>query len=162
MRHKQFSLNMSRPYELYGIQQDDPNLINFVREIHLKKHPRMNFMKNNPMFAFAFAIERHEMVPNIADSIINLLDSRQNGVFFQSLTADSSSLLTAPYLAEHFGWGGFIVEPESTRYFSLCKENSQHSKVQVIQACLSTNDYPKEVNILLIIQLADVKYDKIY
>lgn len=133
---------MSRD-EPYGIQQDDPKLIKFIREYHLRKN-HMNFMKNTPM-SHSNAIERHELVPTIAKTIVNLLDARPNGVFFQSLTSDSSSLLTAPWLAEHFGWGGFIVEPESTRYFSLCKENSQHSKVQIIQACLSTNDHPKEV-----------------
>lgn len=35
---------MSRDYELYGVAQDDPQLIAFLREIHMRKYP-MHFLK---------------------------------------------------------------------------------------------------------------------
>lgn len=129
---------------IIDVEQDNPALIKFVREFHLKKH-HMKFMNSNNALSHFNTIERHEMVPIIAKTVVNLLDAKENGVFFQSLTGESSSLLTAPMLADRFGWGGVIAEPESTKYFSLCKENSFRPKVQIVQACLSTNEHPKEV-----------------
>ncbi|XP_004521904.1 protein Star [Ceratitis capitata] len=48
IRHKQFRLNMSRDYEFFGVAQDDPTLIAFLREIHMRKYP-MHFLKNAPI-----------------------------------------------------------------------------------------------------------------
>ncbi|XP_073827426.1 EGF receptor activation regulator Star [Musca autumnalis] len=44
IRHQQFRLNMSRDYEFYGVAQDDPQLIAFLREIHMRKYS-MHFLK---------------------------------------------------------------------------------------------------------------------
>uniref|UniRef100_A0A1I8M1W0 Methyltransferase FkbM domain-containing protein n=1 Tax=Musca domestica TaxID=7370 RepID=A0A1I8M1W0_MUSDO len=45
IRHQQFRLNMSRDYEFYGVAQDDPQLIAFLREIHMRKYS-MHFLKS--------------------------------------------------------------------------------------------------------------------
>lgn len=144
IRHQQFRLNMSRDYEISGVRQDDPQLVTFIREIHLKKVP-MNFMKNSPIIHLNFT-ERHELVPLMASTIASLVDMKENGVFIQSMTSSNSALLTGPWLTETLGWSGVIVEPEPRRYFTIRKENAHRQKVQVIQACLSTTGYPKEVN----------------
>lgn len=39
---------MSRDYEFFGVAQDDPTLIAFLREIHMRKYP-MHFVKNAPI-----------------------------------------------------------------------------------------------------------------
>lgn len=135
---------MSRDYDLYGVRQDDPTLITFIREIQLKKYP-MPFMKNSPIAHLNFT-ERHELAPEMAKTIANLVDMKKNGVFVQSMPSSSGALLTAPWLAETLNWGGIIVEPEPRKYFSLRKESVHHPTVQIVHACLSPTGYPKEVS----------------
>lgn len=135
---------MSRDYELIGVPQDDPSLLTFIRQIHLKKYP-MTFMKNAPVERVNFT-ERNKLVPEIAKIIASLVNNKENGVFVQSLTAYSSVMMTAPWLSETLKWGGIIVEPEPRRYFALRKENAHRSNVQIVHACLSRTRYPKEVH----------------
>lgn len=136
---------MSKDYDLLGVQQDDPTLIKFIREIHMKKYP-MAYMKNGmPASEHLNFTERHELAPEMARIIAQLVGTKTNGLFFQSMIGASGSLLTAPWLAETLNWGGVIVESEPRKYFALRKENVQRNNVQIIHACLSQTGYPKEV-----------------
>ena len=145
IRHQQFRLNMSRDYDLMGVPQDNPALVKYVRDIHMKKYP-MTFMRNAnaPVEQLNFT-NRHELTPEMAHLISDLLGRKRFGTFFQSLTGNSDSMMTAPWLAETMNWGGYLVEPDPRKYFSLRKQNAFRSNVQVIHACLSPNTYPKEV-----------------
>lgn len=141
---------MSHDDEFHDVQQDDPTLVSFIREYRLKMLP-INYLKNQP-FDHPNYIERLESVPSLAKTLASYVDMKKNGVFVQSLTGQSGALLTAPWLAEHLNWSGLIVEPEPRKYFSLCKENAMRPKVQIIEACLSTNNHPKEVQHCIIYQ----------
>lgn len=145
IRHQQFKLNMSRDYELVGVAQDDPTLVAFIRDFHMKKYP-MNFLKNAPIEHLNFT-EHHELTPEMAHYIANLVGDKTNGVFIQSLTGPTSESMTAPWLAETLNWGGLIIEPEPRRYFTYRKQNVHRPKVQVVHACVSTSGYPKEVTL---------------
>ncbi|XP_049279827.1 protein Star isoform X2 [Anopheles funestus] len=147
IRHQQFRLNMSRDYDLMGVPQDNPALVKYVRDIHMKKYP-MTFMRNAnaPVEQLNFT-NRHELTPEMAHLISDLLGRKRFGTFFQSLTGNSDSMMTAPWLAETMNWGGYLVEPDPRKYFSLRKQNAFRSNVQVIHACLSPNTYPKEVTL---------------
>lgn len=134
---------MSRDYDLYGIHQDDPTLLNFIREIHLKKYP-MPFMKNAPVAHTNFT-DRHDLAPEIARIVASLVGSKRNGVFVQSLPASSAAMSTAPWLSQTLDWGGTIVEPEPRNYFELRKQNAHRSSILIVHACLSSSGYPKEV-----------------
>lgn len=147
IRHQQFRLNMSRDYDLYGVSQDDPTLLTFIREIHLKKYP-MPFMKNEPVEPTNFA-ERHDLAPEMANIVAGLLDTKHNGVFVQSLPASSAAMSMAPWLTQTLDWGGIIVEPEPSNYFELRKQNARRPSVQIVHACLSPSGYPKEVRMLI-------------
>ncbi|XP_062706571.1 protein Star isoform X2 [Aedes albopictus] len=147
IRHQQFRLNMSRDYDLMGVPQDNPALVKYVRDIHMKKYP-MTFMRNanTPMEHLNFT-NRHELTPEMAHFVSDLLGKKRFGTFFQSLTGISDSMMTAPWLAETMNWGGYLVEPDPRKYFSLRKQNAFRPNVQVIHACLSPNTYPKEVTL---------------
>uniref|UniRef100_A0A182PPJ3 Methyltransferase FkbM domain-containing protein n=1 Tax=Anopheles epiroticus TaxID=199890 RepID=A0A182PPJ3_9DIPT len=138
---------MSRDYDLMGVPQDNPALVKYVRDIHMKKYP-MTFMRNAnaPVEPLNFT-NRHELTPEMAHLISDLLGRKRFGTFFQSLTGNSDSMMTAPWLAETMNWGGYLVEPDPRKYFSLRKQNAFRSNVQVIHACLSPNTYPKEVTL---------------
>lgn len=135
---------MSRDDEMRDVEQDDPKLVSFIRQYHLKDLPP-NFLKSrqDPHSSY---IERLESVPNMAKTLANYVRMKKNGVFLQSLTGESGALLTGPWLAENLNWGGLIVEPEPRKYFSLSKESAMRPKVRIIEACLSPNNHPKEVN----------------
>ncbi|KAJ6650062.1 Protein Star, partial [Pseudolycoriella hygida] len=145
IRHQQFRLNMSRDYELYGVPQDDPTLLKFVREIHMKKYP-MAFLKNMAPGIINLT-DRHELASEIADLIGKYLNKRKNGFFVQSLPWTSRNMMTAPWLSDTLKWGGLIVEPDPQQYFELRKENARRNDVQVVHACLSSTGYPKEITI---------------
>lgn len=134
---------MSRDDEMHDVEQDDPLLVSFIREYHLKLLPS-NFLKSNQAFHSNY-IERLESVPNMAKTLASYVDMKKNGIFVQSLTGQSGVLLTAPWLAENLNWGGLIIEPEPRKYFSLGRENAMRPKVRLIEACLSPNNHPKEV-----------------
>ncbi|KFB46434.1 hypothetical protein ZHAS_00014434 [Anopheles sinensis] len=138
---------MSRDYDLMGVPQDNPALIKYVRDIHMKKYP-MTFIRNadGPGEQLNFT-NRHELAPEMAHLISDLLGRKRFGTFFQSLTGNSDAMMTAPWLAETMNWGGYLVEPDPRKYFSLRKQNAFRSNVQVIHACLSPNTYPKEVTL---------------
>ncbi|XP_055598553.1 protein Star isoform X2 [Uranotaenia lowii] len=147
IRHQQFRLNMSRDYDLLGVPQDNPALVKYVRDIHMKKYP-MTFMRNAPApVEHLNFTNRHELTPEMAQFISKLLGNKRFGTFFQSLTGISDSMMTAPWLAETMNWGGYLVEPDPRKYFSLRKQNAFRDNVQVIHACLSPNTYPKEVTL---------------
>lgn len=147
IRHQQFRLNMSRDYDLMGVPQDNPALVKYVRDIHMKKYP-MTFMRNaNAPVEHLNFTNRHELTPEMAHFISDLLGGKRFGTFFQSLTGISDSMMTAPWLAETMNWGGYLVEPDPRKYFSLRKQNAFRPNVQVIHACLSPNTYPKEVTL---------------
>lgn len=135
---------MSRDDELHDVEQDDPALVSFIREYHLKTLPP-NYLKNRQN-AHSNYIERLDSVPSMAKTLASYVDMKKNGIFVQSLTGQSGALLTAPWLAENLNWGGLIIEPEPTKYFSLGKENANRPKVRVLEACLSPNNHPKEVS----------------
>lgn len=143
IRHQQFRLNMSRDYELIGVAQDDPTLIAFLREIHMKKYP-MHFLKNEPAEHLNFT-NQHELTPEMAHYVADLVGGKLNGAAIQSLTGQAGSLMTAPWLAETLNWAGVIVEPEPRRFFTLRKQNIHRAKMQVVHACVSPNQHPKEV-----------------
>lgn len=95
IRHQQFRLNMSRDYELIGVAQDNPTLVAFIREIHMKKYP-MNFLKNAPIEHLNFT-ERHELTPEMAHYTANMVRGKINGNFIQSMTGATSYEIPAPW-----------------------------------------------------------------
>lgn len=137
IRLQKFRLNMTRDEEL-NIQRDNPELIAFIRW-QLAQH------KNVPLPLPSYS-ERDALVPELATEIAKQVGNKRDGFFVQSLVHHSGAFLTGPWLATNLSWGGLIVEPDARKYFSLCKEILMQPKVQAIQACISSNNHPKEVN----------------
>uniref|UniRef100_A0A1A9Z9C4 Methyltransferase FkbM domain-containing protein n=1 Tax=Glossina pallidipes TaxID=7398 RepID=A0A1A9Z9C4_GLOPL len=163
IRHQQFRLNMSRDYELYNVAQDDPQLIAFLREIHMRKYPLHPFKTHTDETSGSgvggahvlvgidqhlnFSAHPNELTPKMAYFVANLLNGKANGAVIQSLTGTLGHLMTAPWLSETLNWAALIIEPEPRRYFTLRKQNALRPRVQVVHACVSPNSYPKEVTI---------------
>ncbi|XP_053958471.1 protein Star [Anastrepha ludens] len=160
IRHKQFRLNMSRDYEFFGVVQDDPTLIAFLRQIQMRKYP-MHFHKegqgavgamavppsSSAATHFNFSTHYEGLAPEMAHYVADLLGGKENGAFIQSLPGSMGHLMTAPWLAATLNWAGIVVEPEPRRFFTLRKQNAQRPDLQVVHACISPSPFPKEVTI---------------
>ncbi|XP_030080246.1 protein Star [Drosophila hydei] len=166
IRHQQFRLNMSRDYELNSVSQDDPALIAFLRQIHMRKY--MSMAKSAAVSSSGKAPAASAAVPpagtgnsssnggggggnsvsdQLAHYVSDLVGGKLNGAVIQSLSGPLAHLITAPWLSEQLNWMGVLVEPEPRWYFALLKQNAQRQRMQVVHACVSPNTYPKEITI---------------
>lgn len=136
IRLQKFRLNMTRDEEL-NISRDNPQLVAYIRW-------QLSQRKTAPLPVPSYS-KRNGLVPVVAMEIARLVDMKNDGYFVQSMTNYNGEFLTGPWLAEHLNWGGLIIEPDARKYFSLCKETLMQPKVQVIQACVSPNNHPREV-----------------
>lgn len=142
---------MSRDYEFNGVEQDNPFLIKYVREIHMAKY---NFPSTQAMSLVHINYTDQDLLQKIGEYIVNnLLDNKRNGVFFQSYPGGNEIMMTAPWFVEKLDWSGYIVEPDPRKFFNQRKQYTNKSTVQPIHACLSSNEYPKEVNYVCINRL---------
>lgn len=139
---------MTRDYDLMNINQDNPSLVSYVRDIHMKKYP-MAFLEKMPLEQYNYT-NSHELAPVMGKYIAeNLLNNKQEGVFFQSLTGSNGEMMTAPWFTEQLRWGGTIVEPDPRKYFNYRRHYVHRDNIQIIHACLSPHQYPKEVKLIL-------------
>lgn len=145
IKHKQFRLNMTRDLDFVGVEQFDAKLISFIRNFHLRKYPMSFLKKENSQHIHINETENHILTPEIADYISRLVGGKKNGSFLQSMTARSYAVDLGPLLSEKLDWDGLIVEPDLKSYFAYRKNAVNLSKIQVTHACLSPNDYLKEV-----------------
>lgn len=164
---------MSRDYELSNVAQDDPALIAFLRQIHMRKYPIYmgksatsssssssssvvgGFSKGaasgagtgNSSSSSGSSGSGSSMADQLAHYVSDLVGGKLNGAVIQSLSGPLAHLITAPWLSEQLNWLGVLVEPEPRWYFALRKQNAQRQRMQVVHACVSPNPYPKEVSL---------------
>lgn len=141
IRLQKFRLNMTRDEEL-NISRDNPELVAYIRwQLSQRKNARI------PEPSATEINKRNDLVEKLATEIAESANVISDGYFVQSMTNYNGEFMTGPWMAEHLNWGGLIVEPDARKYFSLCKETVMQPKVQVIQACVSPNNHPREVNL---------------
>lgn len=134
MRHQQFIVNMSQDYDFLGVEQDNPQFINFIRTIHLRD-----------------AVDRHAKPLEFGDSqptpeiqyILKLLNNKHNGIFIES-GAYSHPTSDTEYLEKHLTWRGLLIQPDIRHYFTARRHNRTHSRA--VHGCLSPVPYLREVN----------------
>ena len=106
---------MSRDYDLTNVPQDDPGLISYIKNIHMKKYP-MTFTHDQMMKEEVYNFTgSHDMVPEMARFISNLVGDKKNGVYFQSLAGITAQMMTAPWLTDTLDWGGYLIEAGELR-----------------------------------------------
>jgi len=117
-----------------GMKQDDPVLIDFIRDNVLVKpsHPsssgtNSNLVNMGGQMGQPFEVEK----------LLGLNSTRKgrNGFFIEAGAADGETISNTLYFETKFGWNGLLVEPNPNL---LKKLYSKHRKAYVLPHCLST------------------------
>lgn len=135
MRHYQFRMNMTQDYELLGVSQDNPQLVAYIREVHLSAAIEPH---HKPL-------ESEDVVFPDTAYVMKLLKNKNNGIFVEAGAYNDGKTSRTEWLEEKFNWKGLLIQPDPRHYFSLKRHNRGRS--QAIHACLSPTPYPKEVTL---------------
>lgn len=139
---------MTRDYDLQGISQDNPVLVSYLREVHLKKYVDVPMFNHPTASEATMSLNKLSAQAQMGDFVArDLLNSKQNGVFIQSFIGASDNFMMAPYLMEQWNWSGLIVEPDPKKYFIYGRDYGKRPNVNVIHACFSPTGFPKEVTL---------------
>nr|CAH7757671.1 unnamed protein product [Callosobruchus chinensis] len=135
MRHYQFKVNMSQDYELFGISQDNAQLITYIREVHLSPAIEPN---HRPL-------ESEDIILQDTVYVLKLLKNKQGGSFVEAGAYSDGKTSRTEWLERKYNWYGLLVQPDPRHYFILRRHNRKRS--QAVHACLSPTSYPKEVTL---------------
>lgn len=140
---------MSRDYDLQGISQDNPVLVTYLREVHLRKYAQEPLFNEVVVEESASHSPSNKFNAEMAELVATeLLQRKVGGTFIQSsIGAGSDSLMIAPHLIERYQWRGLIVEPDPKKFFGYGKQYGRNRDVYVIHACFSPTGFPKEVTL---------------
>lgn len=136
IRHHQFRINMTQDYDLANVAQDDPQLIMYIREMHMRKAVDPHHYELFNATAYGRPTER-------AIYIAKLFNNKKYGVFVEVGAYKYNRLSDTEWLERNLSWSGLLVQPDPRDYFNLRKHGREQS--QSIHACLSPTCYPKEV-----------------
>ena len=120
-------------WNLNGLHQDDPKLIEFIKENVLVAPDLLPLeMLGGP--SARRIMGQYEQVPMI-EKLLGLKKNRMNGFFIEAGAACGEHLSNTLYLEMIYGWTGLLVEPNPDM---LAKLYSKHRNAWVLPHCLST------------------------
>lgn len=120
-------------WKLNGLQQDDPRLIEIIRDYILVKPSNKDELNLSKPGA------RHEFTgqygqPLAAEKLLNLTSNR-NGFFIEAGAAGGETYSNSLYFELKYNWTGLLVEPNP----DLLKElYVKHRNAYILPHCLST------------------------
>ncbi|KAJ8920170.1 hypothetical protein NQ315_011831 [Exocentrus adspersus] len=135
MRHYQFRVNMSQDYELLEVAQDNPQLVTYIREVHLAPAIEPH---HKPL-------ESENAISKDTAYVLKLLKNKRDGIFVEAGAYSDGKTSKTEWLEEKLNWRGLLIQPDPRHYFSLRRHNRVRS--QAVHACLSPMSYPKEVTL---------------
>ena len=120
-------------WNLNGLHQDNPKLIDFIKENVLVAPDSLPLeMLGGP--SARRIMGQYEQVPMI-EKLLGLKKNRMKGFFIEAGAACGEHLSNTLYLEMIFGWTGLLVEPNPDM---LAKLYSKHRNAWVLPHCLST------------------------
>ncbi|CAL4118356.1 unnamed protein product, partial [Meganyctiphanes norvegica] len=121
------------------LPSNDPHLIHLLRDRYLRPpdYRPYNLSKGN----YEYHKNDLEMGQDIRAVIKKMFSTLANGFFVEAGALDGEYLSNSLWLEEEMGWTGLLVEPNPFSYKDLLLK---HRKAWSVNACLSTETYPKE------------------
>ncbi|CAL4126911.1 unnamed protein product [Meganyctiphanes norvegica] len=129
------SLNLSSHTEFEGAPQHHPELVSYIRQLHILPPSDGNYNLHAPETSDFSQNGQSRMVEKI-------LNGKKRGFFVEAGAYNGEDLSNTLYLERQFDWGGLLVEPDPWNFWAL---RTRHRKAFHTQACLSPAPYPREV-----------------
>lgn len=112
-------------FMLKDVDEDDPELIDFVRSVIVAPSKEQRTLKNEPSDRSQFGQSKY---------IDTLLKHKRNGFFIEAGGHDGESLSNSLFFELERGWSGLLIEPIPYLYKKLASKNR---KVFSINACIA-------------------------
>ncbi|KAK8747571.1 hypothetical protein OTU49_016464 [Cherax quadricarinatus] len=123
-------------HDLEGAPQHHPDLVTYIRQLHLVHPATAPYNLNNPNTTDFSQNGQSKVVAKI-------LRGKRGGFFVEAGAYNGEELSNTLYLERELGWKGLLVEPDPWNFWALRKRSR---KAHSIHACLSPNPFPREVS----------------
>ncbi|XP_063992394.1 protein Star-like [Diachasmimorpha longicaudata] len=127
-RRQAFDANMTRDY-VFGVSMDNPQLVTYIREVHLKK----------PMNK-----ELHNITETPEEKfLVNFFKGKREGVYLEYIN-HAGAISTSSWLEANYAWRGLLVLTDFKSFFEASK-SFRNPMTRAVHACLSTDKDTKEI-----------------
>lgn len=128
-RRQEFDANMTRDYVLDSVSMDNPDLVAYIRQVHLKPTTHQD-----PLNANQTSEERY---------VALLSQGKHEGVYAEYISRIGASSSTS-WLESNLTWRGILILTEPKNFFEA-QRSTRNSQTRVLHACLSTDTDTKEI-----------------
>ncbi|CAL1673428.1 unnamed protein product [Lasius platythorax] len=129
LRRQAFDANMTRDYVLESVSMDNPQLIAYIRQVHLK-----STTYQDPLNANETSEEKY---------VVSLSQGKREGVYVEYISRIGVTSSTA-WLESNLNWHGILILTEPKSFFEA-QRSTRNPQSKVLHACLSTDTDTKEI-----------------
>ncbi|XP_018353200.1 PREDICTED: protein Star-like isoform X1 [Trachymyrmex septentrionalis] len=129
LRRQAFDANMTRDYVLDSVSMDNPQLVAYIRQVHLKPTTHQD-----PLNANQTSEEKY---------VASLSQGKREGIYAEYISRIGAISSTA-WLESNLNWRGVLILTEPKSFFEA-QRSTRHPRSRVLHACLSTDTDTKEI-----------------
>lgn len=128
------ALNLSLDADFHNVAQEDPQLVSYIREKHLRPPP-------SPQ-PFTAGQTTYKAVP--VPEIAQLFKWKKGGVFIEGGAYRHNGTSETEWLEKSLDWRGLLIQPDPQDFNILLSRN--RTKSHAANVCLSPTPNPKQVS----------------
>lgn len=129
LRKQAFDANMTRDYVLESVSMDNPQLIAYIRQVHLKSTTHQD-----PLNANETSEEKY---------VVSLSQAKREGIYVEYISRIGVTSSTT-WLESNLNWRGVLILTEPKSFFEA-QRSTRNPRSKVLHACLSTDTDTKEI-----------------
>ncbi|XP_011267485.1 protein Star isoform X1 [Camponotus floridanus] len=129
LRRQAFDANMTRDYVLDSVSMDNPQLVAYIRQVHLKPTTHQD-----PLNANQTSEEKY---------VVSLSQGKREGIYAEYISRIGVISSTA-WLESNLSWHGILILTEPKNFFEA-QRSTRNPRSKVLHACLSTDTDTKEI-----------------
>ncbi|XP_012255506.2 protein Star-like isoform X2 [Athalia rosae] len=128
MRRQAFNANMTMDHVLNSVRMDNPDLVTYIREIHL-----LPTTHQDPLNATQTEEEKY---------LAERFPGKRHGIYLEYISR-VGAVSSTTWLESNMSWRGVLVLTDPPSFFEAHR-SSRNPKTRVLHACLSTDKDTKE------------------
>lgn len=129
LRRQAFDANMTRDYVLDSVSMDNPQLVAYIRQVHLKPTSHQDPLNTNQTLEEKY--------------IVSLSQGKREGIYAEYISRIGVISSTA-WLESNLSWRGILILTEPKSFFEA-QRSTRNPRSKVLHACLSTDTDTKEI-----------------